>query len=104
MKKNLLIIAIAITAVACASKKAIVLTQTDADRASSKFSGATLASLTEGKTLYENNCGTCHGLKNPGNYGEAEWRKIVPPMAVKANVDAKKEELILQYVVTMGKP
>ncbi len=87
---------------ACAAKKAAVLSQTDADRASAKFPGATLASLNEGKKHYEDNCGKCHGLKKPSSESEAGWRKIVPDMAQKAEVDAKTENLILQYVVTMG--
>jgi cytochrome c5 len=80
------------------------LTETDAARAAGKFPGATLASLNEGKMLYEQHCGSCHGLKKTNDYNEAEWRKIVPPMAGKAEIDKKKEDLILQYVVTMGRP
>jgi cytochrome c5 len=86
----------------CAAKKAVVLSQTDAERAATKFPGATLASLNEGKQHYENNCGTCHGLKSPTSESEAEWRNIVPDMAQKAKVDSKTEDLILQYVITMS--
>lgn len=92
---------------ACTSGKRVAsvsLTEADAGRAAAKFPGATLASLNEGKQHYEENCGKCHGLKRPGDFTEAEWRKEVPPMAGKANIDKKREELILQYVVTMAKP
>ncbi len=76
--------------------------QSDADRATAKFPGTTLAELNKGKIAYEANCGNCHGLKNPLKYSEEEWRKEVPPMAKKAKVDAATEELILKYVVTMS--
>ena len=89
---------------ACAAKKTIAITNTDISHAAAIFPGATLASLNEGKMHYENNCGKCHGLKNTKSYDEAEWRKIVPDMAIKAKVNAQTEDLILQYVVTMAKP
>jgi cytochrome c5 len=100
---TIFLLAIALTIGSCAAKKAIVLSQTDADRAAATFPGATLASLTEGKRHYEENCGSCHGLKKVTSENEAGWRKIVPDMAQKAEIDAKKEDLILQYVVTMSK-
>lgn len=88
-----------------AGKSAASVAMTDADvaRAAAKFPGATMASLNEGKMHFEENCGKCHGLKKPGNYTESEWREEVPPMADKAKIDKKKEDLILQYVVTMAK-
>jgi cytochrome c5 len=92
---------------ACGASKpvaSVAMTDADVSRAANKFPGATLASLNEGKMHFEENCGKCHGLKKPGNYTEAEWRNEVPPMAGKANIDKKKEDLILQYVVTMAKP
>lgn len=90
-----------------AAKKSASPTQADADRGAAKFPGYTLASLNEGKGLYERNCGSCHGLKKPSSESEAEWRRIVPAMAAKVNknskvLDAHGEELILQYVITMG--
>lgn len=88
---------------ACASKKVVVaMSQTDADRAAAIFPGASLASLNDGKMKYEANCGKCHGLKKPTSRNEAQWREIVPRMAVKAKVDSGTENLILQYVVTMS--
>ena len=87
---------------ACAAKKTTAsLTDADADRASAKYPGASLATLQQGKTLYEENCGTCHGLKNPSAYNEEQWGKHVKRMAPKAKIDKATEGLILQYVVTM---
>lgn len=92
---------------ACTAK-VTELSQADADRGTAKFPGVTVASLKEGKIHYEQYCGSCHALKKPSSEPEAEWRKVVPVMVQKTNkkagsevVDAKKQELILQYVVTM---
>jgi cytochrome c5 len=97
------------TLAACSSKKsasgtvaAAALTQADADRAAAKFPGATLASLNDGKNHYENNCGKCHKLHAPADFSEEKWKKVVPPMSGKANVDKNTENLILQYVVTLS--
>ncbi len=93
---------------ACSAKVTSVLTQADADRGTTKFSNITLASLKEGKVHYENNCGACHALLKPSSREEEVWRRLVPTMVNNANekagsevIDAKKKELILQYVVTM---
>jgi len=93
---------------ACSAKLSL-LTQADAERGTAKFPGSTLASLNEGKAHYEQYCGSCHGLKSPASEPEAEWNRIVPDMVKKTNkkagsevVDSKKQELILQYVVTMS--
>ena len=102
MKKTILLSATILLLAACASKKATIsLSESDASRAAAKYPGASLASLQKGKTLYEENCGKCHGLKSPTAYNEEQWGKHVKRMAPKAKIDKPTEDLILQYVVTM---
>ncbi len=110
MKKNFISLTAAVLFItACGSTKLLVPTQSDAERATKKYSSASLASLNEGKTLFEQNCGQCHGLKNPAGRSEEKWNAVVPRMVKKVNKKAgteklgsKEQELILQYVVTMG--
>ena len=78
------------------------MTEADGARAASKYPGASLATLQQGKTMYEENCSKCHGLKSPTAYNEEQWGKHVKRMAPKARIDNATEELILQYVVTMS--
>ena len=102
MKKSITLVACILLLAACASKKTTIsLTDLDATRAAAKYPGASLASLQNGKLLYEENCGSCHGLKNPTAYNEEQWGKHVKRMAPKAKIDKPTEDLILQYVVTM---
>lgn len=107
MKK--IIIGFSILVFCACSAKVAMLSQADADRGAVKFPGMTLASLNEGKAHYEQYCQSCHELKKPKSETEADWNKIVPGMVKKTNkkagsevVDSKKQELILQYVVTMS--
>jgi len=103
MKKSILFLAAITFLAACASKKAVVsLSESDASRAAAKYPGASLATLQNGKMLYEEKCSNCHGLKNPTAYNEEQWGKHVKRMAPKAKIDKPTEELILQYVVTMS--
>ncbi|CAN5405277.1 hypothetical protein BH09BAC1_BH09BAC1_22540 [soil metagenome] len=93
--------------VGCASYKAIMPTQVDADKGAATYTGYTLAELNQGKTLYEAKCGNCHGLKKPSSKTQEQWQQIVPRMAVKANkrgevINAHDQELILKFLVTMG--
>lgn len=91
--------------IAC-SAKVTGPTQADVDRVASKYPGYTLAELNEGKTAYEQKCGTCHELKKVKAYTEEQWNKLVPGMVKKANkktenIDARTQELIQKYVNTM---
>jgi len=103
MKKTFILLSTILFLVACAAKKTTAtLTESDAERAAAKYSGASLATLQKGKLLYEENCSKCHGLKSPSAYNEEQWMKHVKRMAPKAKIDKPTEELILQYVVTMS--
>lgn len=114
MKKLTIILSTIVLAGCFTSKKATTETtataptQADVDRVADKFPGYTVAQMTEGKSLYETHCGTCHALKKPSSETESEWRRIVPWMAKKVNknsmvLDAAKEDQILKYLVTMSK-
>jgi cytochrome c5 len=103
MKKTIILSLSLLILVACATKKTTAsLTDSDASRAAAKYPGASLTSLQKGKSLYEENCSKCHGLKSPTAYNEEQWGKHVKRMAPKAKIDKPTEELILQYVVTMS--
>src|SRR5579872_2715819 len=101
MKKILMVIAV-LFFIACSATKKITLdksaeneyniTQSDADRAMQKFPGTTLADLTQGKSLYEQNCQRCHDLKKPESENESEWRGIMPHMSRKAHIDAQTQD------------
>ncbi|MBL0343261.1 MAG: c-type cytochrome [Bacteroidetes bacterium] len=108
MKKIIYTISILVF-VSCGSTKLLSPTQADVDRGAKKYTDITLASLNEGKSIFETECTKCHSLKDPKKKSEAQWKTIVPRMTAKANkkagsevIDARKQELILQYVSTMS--
>lgn len=110
MKKTIIFMFIVIVLAAC-SAKVTMMTESDASRAAKKFSGTTLANLNEGKANYEANCGLCHGLKKPSARTEDQWKHIVPDMVTQVNkklgkeeINAKEQQNILAYLVTMGSP
>lgn len=105
--KKLIIPAILLFAIACSKKSTTTTTEVDLSKVSARFPGYTVDQFREGKSLYESNCGNCHGLKKPKAYSEEKWAGIVPPMVGKVNkkagsevLDKAKEELILRYLIT----
>lgn len=102
-------IAILIFFYSCGTRKAAkkeetpvaVSSESDLERGQKVFPDLTQAQLDQGKADYSAFCQKCHGLKDPTDYTEAEWRRINPGMAKKAKIDAEKEASILKYVVTM---
>ncbi len=91
----------------CATVKLATPNQSDIDRINSKYPNYTINDIQKGKTLFEQNCKTCHALKNPTKKTEEQWKSIVPRMAKKANkkevrIDSNEQELILKYLITMS--
>ena len=109
MKTKTIIISFVVLLLSACSAKLLDITQTDVDRGSLKFKGTTLESLNQGKSVFQENCNECHGLKKPASRTEEKWNKIVPAMVKKLNlkmgkevIDSKKQDLLLQYLVTMS--
>ncbi len=93
------------------SAKFITPTQVDVDRVSSTYPGYTLTDLNQGKSIYEQNCNKCHGLKKLSSQSEKDWNVVVPEMVAKANkkagstiIDAKAQDQLLKYILTMRTP
>lgn len=98
---------------ACASSRSTTganaaPTEADVARIQVKFPDATLAKLESGRLSYEQDCQTCHELKDPKDFTEERIRMVVPAMAEKANdkagrvvVDSEEEVLIMQYMIAM---
>jgi mono/diheme cytochrome c family protein len=59
---------------------------------------ATLTDLQQGRTLYINNCNSCHSLYSPDDYSAAQWRSIVGNMAPRAGLTSAETALVIKYV------
>lgn len=59
---------------------------------------ATLAELQQGRILYVNNCGRCHGLYSPDNYSAAQWKSILNNMTPNTSLSASDILLVTKYV------
>ncbi len=107
--KQIIYITLSIFLISCGSTKIFIPTQVDADRGAAKYPGLTLASLEQGRSLFEQYCTQCHGAKSPQMKDSDAWHKTVPRMAKKSEgkdsknfIDAEKQKVILQYLVTMS--
>lgn len=105
--KKLFVVFTAIALTGCLASKLPKGSQGDVARVESKFPGYNLAQLNEGRALYKEHCGNCHGLKSPTSEKEDAWRQIVPEMVGKANkngvvINGLNEKLILKYLITMS--
>lgn len=107
-------IACLITLAGCVTAKTVTKTvattspHPDIDRMQGKFPGYTPADFSQGKTLYEQHCGTCHSLQLPSSQTEEKWKEIVPAMSAMVNqdkpnsLDPAQQDLIFRYLVTNG--
>jgi mono/diheme cytochrome c family protein len=65
-------------------------------------SNATLQELQQGRTLFINNCGVCHGLYSPDNYTPSQWSSIMSSMGPRTDMTSAQKSLVMKYV-TRGK-
>jgi mono/diheme cytochrome c family protein len=79
-------------------KDAIVTDSLYVPVASDATANATLAELQQGRTIYMNSCGSCHGLNSPDSYSASNWKSIVANMAPKAGLTAAQTTLVTKYV------
>jgi hypothetical protein len=59
---------------------------------------ATLIDLQQGRTLYMNNCNSCHGLYSPDDYTPGQWKSIISNMGPRTGLHAADIALITKYV------
>ena len=59
---------------------------------------ATLQELQQGRALYVDNCGRCHGYYNPDNFSPSQWSTILSMMAPRAGLNASQVSLVTKYV------
>lgn len=52
----------------------------------------------DGKGLYENNCGKCHGLYNPKDFSAEQWQPILVKMQNYAHLDDAQMAGISDYI------
>lgn len=61
-------------------------------------STATLEELQQGRSLYVNNCGSCHGLYSPDLYSPVEWNNIMENMAPNTSLSGSEIILVKKYL------
>lgn len=54
--------------------------------------------IVEGKTLYVNNCGKCHKLKDIDAFTREHWDKVLMPMVQKSKLTDEDGKKIDDYV------
>ena len=59
---------------------------------------ATLSELQQGRSLYINNCGVCHGLYSPDNFTPTQWKSVLNNMAPRTDMTSQQILLVTKYV------
>ncbi len=93
----LMIFAIGLGSVACSNQ----LTDTSnlyIPTPSDETATATIGELTQGRSLYIENCQNCHGLYTPESFSSSRWKSIMMQMAPKTRMSADEVSLVTKYV------
>lgn len=99
--KSLGILSVGVLLFCYSCKKDTITTNTDSlyvPTATDVTATATLAQLQQGRTIYENSCGACHGLYSPDSFSASTWKSILSNMAPRAGLSAANTTLVSKYV------
>ena len=66
--------------------------------ASDTTATANLDQLTQGRSLYIQNCNACHQLYSPDRFSVSKWKRIIPQMGPRTNMSDAEIELITKYL------
>lgn len=95
--QQVLLIVVLIFAAGCTKKggdTSSLYTPTSAD----VTANATLVQLQQGRSLYIDNCNSCHGLYNPDSNTPSQWRSILSSMAPRTGMSASEIQLVTKYL------
>jgi cytochrome c5 len=111
MKKNIIILFFSVlTIAACSTSKRSSTTDAAKNKSANKEASEESAALVRGKSIYEQYCGLCHGLKKTDNYNATQWATIVPKMVEKTNKKTGKtaiadaeQQILMKYLLSACK-
>lgn len=66
-------------------------------------STSTAEEIAQGKTIFENSCGTCHKLPDPTSHTSVQWVGIMNRMAPKAKLSDEQHQWVYDYIVSVKK-
>jgi len=67
--------------------------------AQTRYPTATAESLESGRQLFLQHCNQCHKFPALGEYSDADWQRIVPRMAGKAQLAPADGDKILTFIL-----
>ena len=93
-KRNATLLILAAILVSCVSSL-YMPTQNDA-----VIKNISLEKLQQGRSLFINNCASCHNLHLPSSYTSTEWTVLLKKMQKRAKIDDLQKEKIAAYLDT----
>ena len=95
MKKSFLLLGTVLSLYACSES---TTTEVVTEESNNAITESTEEQRSQGKEIFSTRCTKCHEAKVIDNYSRAQWDKILPKMAGKANLSAEEAALVHAYV------
>ena len=68
--------------------------------AQSKYPEISQSEFQEGKSILNNQCKSCHGIKQIQSRSELEWQQILSEMVPKAKLNASQKNNLTRYLLS----
>jgi cytochrome c1 len=101
--KNVFLFLLVVFAFSCKTAKVVktVSIEEQMGFAKTQWNDVNEDQLIAGKSIFENQCTKCHGMKKIENYTVEKWEKEINKMAPKAKINAEQKESLRRYVLTL---
>ena len=59
--------------------------------------------MAQGKSIFDNKCGSCHEYREPAEFNVPSWDKVLPDMCHKAKLTAEESAVLHAWIITNAK-
>jgi cytochrome c5 len=87
----------------CTPKKVTTTEMTTEQKVADVKKNFTPAQMDEGKVLFQDNCGKCHKLFDPGSRTVDKWENVLPRMAKRSKLTEIQESMVRAYLLVNAK-
>jgi len=104
MKQIVLFASVLFLAYCTSNKKTSAIDDSPTEKeltvAKKTWPSATLAELTEGRSIYKNQCKECHKNFTITKFSEKKWKHEIDDMSPKAKLTADQKEKLSKYILS----
>ncbi|MDA0986996.1 MAG: hypothetical protein O3A55_05280 [Bacteroidetes bacterium] len=96
-----LILSLSVLLISCTTSAISYINQNHVEYATNRWTNTATNELSEGRTLYIQNCSGCHSLPKITDFNESKWIELIDEMSKEMKLADNDVNKIQKYVLTI---